>query len=121
MSRDTVLGALPIRKTQPRSQVLSPTRRSLACSVGKGRRKPWKRGCANPCQMFLLRYEGIKQITSGPLTITFWGDFCGDTLLVAFKVENVGPSFFKFQSVSIFAIRCTRGQETVTRAKHSLI
>ena len=34
--------------------------------------------------------------------------------------ENVGPIFFKFQSMSILAIRGNKKQETVSMARYSL-
>lgn len=42
-----------------------------------------------------------KQFRQGALTIIFWGDYSG----LALKLQKVDPIFYKFQSVSILAIR----------------
>ena len=45
------------------------------------------------------------------LTIVFWGVIFEGTTS---KLEAIGPIFFRFQSISILAIRSNRGKETVS-------
>ena len=51
-----------------------------------------------------------KQFRQGALTIIFLGDSSG----LALKLQKVDPIFYKFQSVSILAIRSNGWQETVS-------
>ena len=51
-----------------------------------------------------------------PTSPNLFGDFCQ----LSTKLENVGQTFPKFQSMSILAIRCSRRQETVSVSKYSL-
>ena len=63
-------------------------------------------------KMLLWRYDvEIKQISSGSANHNYvFGDFCKHSN----KTWKGWPNFFKFQSMSILAIRCKRRKETVS-------